>query len=88
MTTTNEAAKPTRVAALQMVSAPDVEDNLVAAARLVAAAAERGCEIALLPEYFCILGRRDTDKVAVREADPDGPVADDAAPEAGPIRRA
>jgi nitrilase len=54
-----------------MVSAPEVETNLATAARLVAEAASRGAEVVLLPEYFCILGRRDTDKVAVREVDPD-----------------
>ena len=79
-----QAAVPTvperiRVAALQMVSAPDVTTNLQAAGRLIAQAAADGADIVLLPEYFCILGNRDTDKVGVREAD------DSATP--GPIRR-
>ncbi len=77
------AAGPVRVAALQMVSAPEVADNLAAAARRIAEAAARGAEVALLPEYFCLLGRRDTDKVDAREPDPD---RDRDAP-AGPIRR-
>jgi len=35
------------------------------AARLVAEAARRGAEFVTLPEYFCLMGRRDTDKLAV-----------------------
>ena len=29
-----------------------------------------------LPEYFCLMGQRDTDKVALREADGQGPIQD------------
>lgn len=63
-----------KVAALQMVSTPRVEDNLAAAGRLVAQAAAQGCELAVLPEYFCLMGRKDTDKLAVREAPGHGPI--------------
>jgi deaminated glutathione amidase len=63
-----------RVAAVQMVSAPEVAPNLEAAARLIAAAAAAGARLVALPEYFCILGRHETDKVKVREADGDGPI--------------
>lgn len=62
-----------KVAAIQMVSTPDVAVNLATAERLVAQAAAEGAEIVLLPEYFCIMGRRDTDKVDVMEA-PGGPI--------------
>lgn len=58
-----------RVAAIQMVSAPDVETNLASAGRLIEAAAARGAQLVALPEYFCILGRHETDKVKVREKD-------------------
>ena len=71
-------AQTIRVAALQMVSAPEVATNLATAERLLAEAAAAGVRVALLPEYFCILGNKDSDKVAVREADDAG------AP--GPIR--
>ncbi len=64
------------VAAVQMVSAPDVQTNLDAAAELVAQAAEQGACLVLLPEYFCIMGRTDHDKVAVREPDGKGPIQD------------
>lgn len=66
----------TRIAAIQMVSAPDVALNLAAAERLVAQAAAGGAQIAALPEFFCVLGGHDTDKVKVRERDGAGPVQD------------
>jgi nitrilase len=66
----------TRVAAIQMVSAPDVQANLTSAARLVAQAAESGAKIAALPEFFCVLGGRDADKLKVRERDGAGPIQD------------
>lgn len=64
----------TRIAALQMVSGPEVEANLEAAARLLAEAAAGGAALAVLPEYFCILGRRDSDKLAVAETPGEGPI--------------
>jgi len=63
-----------KVAVVQMVSTPAVEENLAAAAKLVGEAAERGARLVALPEYFCILGIRDTDKVAAREKDGAGPI--------------
>ena len=63
-----------RVAAIQMVSGTDVAANLARAADLIARAADEGAQLVALPEYFCILGARDTDKVAMREHDGDGPI--------------
>lgn len=63
-----------RVAAIQMVSTPVLAENLAAAQDLLRQAAERGVELAVLPEYFCLLGHRDTDKLAVQEAFGDGPI--------------
>ncbi len=56
-----------QVAALQMVSGLTLEGNLQAARALMEQAALAGCELAVLPEYFCLLGRKDTDKLALRE---------------------
>jgi deaminated glutathione amidase len=56
-----------RVAALQMVSSHDVEANLDAAAALIAQAADQGAELVALPEYFCLLGQHDSDKLQIRE---------------------
>ena len=66
--------EPVRIAAVQMVSGTDVAANLARAAELVARAAGEGAQLVALPEYFCLLGARDTDKVAVREPDGDGPI--------------
>lgn len=63
-----------KIAALQMVSSPDVAENLATASRLVAEAAEAGARFVLLPEYFCLMGRRDDDKLAVAETPGTGPI--------------
>ena len=70
------ALYPFKAAAVQMVSTPKVEENLAAAGGLVAQAAEQGAKLVALPEYFCILGMRDRDKVAAREKDGVGPIQD------------
>ena len=52
-----------KIAALQMVSSPDVAANLGVARQLIGQAAAAGAELAVLPEYFCLLGMKDTDKL-------------------------
>ena len=56
-----------KIAAVQMVSTPDVARNCDAARRLIAQAAARGAELVALPEYFCLMGRNDRDKLDVAE---------------------
>ena len=63
-----------RLAALQMVSTPRVTDNLAEAGRLIATAAAQGANLVALPEYFGIMGMKDTDKVDVRETEGSGPI--------------
>lgn len=63
-----------KIAAIQMVSSPDRDRNLADATGLIAQAAQAGARLVALPEYFCIMGRRDTDKLSVAEADGDGPI--------------
>jgi predicted amidohydrolase len=65
-----------KVAALQMVSATSVAANLAVARQLLERAATQGAELAVLPEYFCVMGLKDTDKLAVQEAAGEGPIQD------------
>ena len=57
-----------KVAAIQMVSTPDLHANLTSARRLIAEAASQGARLVSLPEYFCLMGRSDADKLAAAEA--------------------
>ena len=63
-----------KIAAVQMVSTPDVARNLDSARRLIAQAAGAGAQLVVLPEYFCLMGRTDRDKLAIAEAPGDGRV--------------
>ena len=65
-----------KIAALQMVSEPDVRANLDQALALLRQARDQGAELAALPEYFCAMGLRDTDKLAYRESFGAGPIQD------------
>ena len=63
-----------KVAAIQMLSTADLGHNLERAAALVAEAAAAGAELVGLPEYFCLMGRQDTDKLAHAEPLGGGPI--------------
>lgn len=63
-----------KIAAVQMVSTPDLQRNLDAAERLIAEAAQAGAGLVALPEYFCLMGRRDTDKLDAAEPPGEGPI--------------
>ena len=56
-----------KTAAIQMVSSPTPAANLESALALLKQAAQEGAELAVLPEYFCLLGNRDTDKLSIQE---------------------
>jgi len=62
------------IAALQTVATPSVERNLDTARRLMAEAAAQGAELVALPEYFCLMGHSDRDKLGVAEAPGEGPI--------------
>jgi nitrilase len=64
----------TKVAAVQMVSTPDVNENIATCARLLAEAAATGAELVTLPEYWPIMGMKDVDKVAHAEQPGAGPI--------------
>ena len=80
--TVNTSLGLVKVAAIQMASSPQVASNLIEAERLIAIAAAQGAKIVVLPEYFCIMGVKDIDKVAVREKAADGTISG-----GGPIQR-
>lgn len=62
------------VAAIQTVSSTDLTANLEQAGLLIEQAAQRGAQMVVLPEYFCLMGQRDEDKVALREQPGYGPI--------------
>lgn len=63
-----------RIAAIQMASGPYVAANLSEAERLIEIAVNQGAKLIALPEYFAIMGLKDTDKVAAREKEGSGPI--------------
>jgi nitrilase len=65
-----------KIAAVQMISGPDVAPNLATAARLIADAAAAGAQLVALPEYFPLIGATDADRLAAREVDGNGPIQD------------
>lgn len=63
-----------KIAAVQMVSTPVPQENFATAARLIAQAAEGGARLVLLPEYWPVMGMKDTDKLAHAEQPGSGPI--------------
>jgi predicted amidohydrolase len=63
-----------KAAAIQMTSSTSVPANLERARVLLDMAAARGATLAVLPENFAIMARRERDKQAVAEQDGDGPI--------------
>jgi nitrilase len=68
-----------KIAAIQMVSSASLPENLATANRIIKAAAQDGAQVVVLPEYFCIMGLKDTDKVHVREKLGSGPIQEELA---------
>jgi len=76
-TKTNKAATAPgiiKIAGIQMASSPHVSANLTEAERLIEIAVGQGAKLVVLPEYFAIMGMKDTDKVKVREQEGHGPI--------------
>lgn len=65
-----------KVAAIQMCSTHDVDENLATASQLISQAAQQGAEFVVLPENFAIIGLLDTDKLKVKEAFGHGKIQD------------
>jgi deaminated glutathione amidase len=65
-----------KIAAIQTVSGTQLEANLQEARALLEQARAQGAELAVLPEYFVLMGHKDTDKLALREAFGQGRIQD------------
>jgi predicted amidohydrolase len=63
-----------RMAAIQMVSSPRVEDNVASVDRLVRGAAADGARLIALPEFFPMIGATDEARLAIRESEEGGPL--------------
>jgi nitrilase len=63
-----------KIAAIQMASGPYVAANLSEAERLIEVAANQGAKLVALPEYFALMGFKETDKVTAREEEGKGPI--------------
>lgn len=63
-----------RVAAIQMISTPSIEENIATARRLIADAAQQGAQLVLLPEYWAAMGMQETDKLGYAEQVDIGPI--------------
>lgn len=63
----------TLIAAVQMNSAPQLDENLTQAERLIAQAADAGARLVVLPENFVQMSR-ESDKLDIRETLGDGPI--------------
>lgn len=63
-----------KVGAVQMATGPNMSANLFEAERLIKDAADDGARLVVLPENFAFMGKEDSDLLAVREADGEGPL--------------
>lgn len=68
------AAGIVKIAGIQMASGPIVSANLSEAERLIKIAADQGAKLIVLPEYFAIMGIKDTDKVKASEKEGSGQI--------------
>lgn len=66
----------TKVSAVQMISTPDVKENIETARRLIGEAAETGADLVLLPEYWPSIGQNDAERIHHAEAIGKGPIQD------------
>ncbi|VVC75078.1 2-oxoglutaramate amidase [Aquicella siphonis] len=66
----------TTVAAVQMCSTSDVEENLAAAAGLIASAARQGARLIVLPENFAVMGVDDDERCRQKEVFGAGKIQD------------
>lgn len=66
----------TRIAAIQMISTPVLEENMATATRLMRQATQQGAKLMLLPEYWPVMGMHENDKIAIAEQNEGGVIQD------------
>lgn len=71
---TANSSGPVKIAGIQMASGPNVRANLSEAEKLIEIAVQQGAKLIALPEYFAIMGMKDTDKVKAAEKEGLGPI--------------
>jgi predicted amidohydrolase len=64
------------IAAIQMCSTSNVDDNLAQAKQLVAQAAGNGARLVVLPEMFALLGCQHAEKITHQETEGSGKIQD------------
>jgi predicted amidohydrolase len=62
------------IAAIQMCSSDDVDDNLKMAASLIETAANNGARLVVLPEMFALISNQSSAKIAIKEPLGDGKI--------------
>ena len=63
-----------KIAAIQMISGPEIGENLRKAERLIGQAAEGGARLVVLPEYFPMIGANDAGRLEAAESEGSGPI--------------
>lgn len=63
-----------KIAAIQMCSSYNVDENLMTAEKLISEASKNGAQLVVLPEMFAIMGRVATDKAMIAEKYHDGKI--------------
>src|SRR3989338_4662690 len=63
----NKRSATMKVVAIQLCSSHVLDENLTVAGRLIKRAAKNNARLVVLPEMFAMMGKKETDKIAVKE---------------------
>mgnify|MGYP003574918560 CR=1 FL=1 len=68
------SSRQSKVAAIQMCSSHDVDENLVVAEKMIAQAASNQARMVVLPENFAIMAKNPIERLAVKESFGEGKI--------------